>query len=131
MPKCSLFFLPHWVAVILTTHVSVILNGPRRIKTEELSTFVFRLHTVAFVGYQLDSHKQANIKTRASRRANITTSQKETQKATESVPVQHPVAYQESCKGKAGFCQKAVPWAGRLLSFRKKIVSKSPEPSSG
>ena len=32
------------------------------------------------------------------------------------VPVQYPVAYQESCKGKATFCQKAVPWAVETVS---------------
>ena len=47
MPKCSLFFLPHWVAVILTTHRHC-HTRPRRIETGELSTFVFRLHTVAW-----------------------------------------------------------------------------------
>ena len=100
MPKCSLFFLPHWVAVILTTQRHC-HTRPRRIETGELSTFVFRLHTVAW----------------ATNLAPTSKSERNTKSYVFwCVPVQYPVAYQESCKGKATFCQKAVPWAVETVS---------------
>lgn len=57
------------------------------------------------LGYKLDSHKQVRKKHQKLRFLIFL-----------RVPVQYPVAYQESCKGKATFCQKAVPWAVETVS---------------